>query len=377
MVVLILLSTIGSVGAEEVNLNTLVFIVTNDEMVSFSDVQPVLIHGKPYVPMSFFTEVLGENIIWNELSQNLFIMKNNKILIVKVDKHAIPTESEDFPFDFFMRDGKVMASYKFVGQYLGYDFSFIPEGTIARIKNKNALLSDEEIYSKYKEMIEEKKQRLIEEEERKKVEAANAKKTIYLTFDDGPNQYTLKILDTLKEYHAKATFFMLEGNMKKNREIVKRIIEEGHAVGLHGVTHVKEKVYASTHSILNEMNIANNTLEKLTDQRTLLVRVPYGSKPYMKKEQLEALESWGYRMWDWNVDSGDSRKSNMPPDTIVDSTKAQINQIQKSQKTPVVLFHDLKTTSQALPTLLEYLNDNDYDIKPITPDLQPMNWWEN
>ena len=70
-----------------------------------------------------------------------------------------------------------------------------------------------------------------------------ASKVVYLTFDDGPNQYTPTILDILKQKKAKATFFMIEGNIKRNPKIVNRIIKEGHYPGLHSVSHDVKKLY--------------------------------------------------------------------------------------------------------------------------------------
>ena len=65
---------------------------------------------------------------------------------------------------------------------------------------------------------------------------------VYLTFDDGAGPYTAKLLDVLKKYNAKATFFMLEERIVMYPDYVKEIINKGNAVGLHGISH-SEKIY--------------------------------------------------------------------------------------------------------------------------------------
>ncbi len=104
-------------------------------------------------------------------------------------------------------------------------------------------------------------------------------KVAYITFDDGPNKYTPKILDLLKKYDMKATFFLLEDRINAYPEIVKRILNEGHSIGLHGQSHEKTVFYANNSSALNEMNSTNHTLKDLIGYNIKLVRVPYGSKP--------------------------------------------------------------------------------------------------
>src|SRR5690606_23582929 len=71
----------------------------------------------------------------------------------------------------------------------------------------------------------------------------NIDKTVYLTFDDGPAQATTEILNLLSKYNVKATFFMLEPSMKQYSQIVQRVIQEGHKIRMHGVTHDKNKYY--------------------------------------------------------------------------------------------------------------------------------------
>ncbi|WP_096186939.1 polysaccharide deacetylase family protein [Evansella halocellulosilytica] len=67
-------------------------------------------------------------------------------------------------------------------------------------------------------------------------------KTVYLTFDDGPSSASIEILDILDQFDAKATFFMLEPEMRTHPDIVNRTVKDGHAVALHCVTHDRDKI---------------------------------------------------------------------------------------------------------------------------------------
>lgn len=193
-------------------------------------------------------------------------------------------------------------------------------------------------------------------------------KVLYLTFDDGPSEYTGKLLDILEKYHMKATFFLLDDEMKRNPDMVKRIIEEGHAVGVHGVTHEKNSFYCGTLGPLKEMEQANATLEQITGRKTNLARTPYGSSPYLTKKQEEALVQHEYVIWDWNIDSKDWYYRN-PYKTFEATTKM----IQKSEKEPkVILFHDIKYVVETMTIFLDWMQQHHYVSEPITLEIKPV-----
>ncbi|WP_195948069.1 polysaccharide deacetylase family protein [Paraclostridium bifermentans] len=196
------------------------------------------------------------------------------------------------------------------------------------------------------------------------------KKTAYITFDDGPNKNTPEILDLLSKYNMKATFFVLEDRITLHPDIVNRMLKEGHSIGLHGQSHEKAVFYSSGSSALNEINNTRHTLKDLTGYDTKLVRVPYGSKPYLTKNQYDSLVNSGYNLWDWSIDSTDTHK-NATVSSIVSNTKNYLSESGNS----VILFHDKQTTVKALPSVLEYLKNNNYEIKVIDQNQTPMNWW--
>ena len=111
--------------------------------------------------------------------------------------------------------------------------------------------------------------------ERKIENPVEEEKICYLTFDDGPSENTIKILDILKEYDAKATFFVIGNSIsEKTKPILERIIKEGHAIGLHANNHVYEKFYADETSYLEDYKTLYKTLKHEYGIETALFRLP-------------------------------------------------------------------------------------------------------
>ena len=127
------------------------------------------------------------------------------------------------------------------------------------------------------------------------------KKKCYLTFDDGPSSVTPVILDVLKQYKAKATFFVTGDNCKKNPKIIKNIISDGHAVGNHSFSHDYKNIYSSEDAFENEIKkcreAIDNALGKSYDN--LVFRFPGGYDSLRdessKKAYRKILAEIGYK----------------------------------------------------------------------------------
>ncbi|WP_085523740.1 polysaccharide deacetylase family protein [Tuberibacillus sp. Marseille-P3662] len=200
---------------------------------------------------------------------------------------------------------------------------------------------------------------------------SSERKVVYLTFDDGPSSVTDEILETLRKYRAKATFFMLAPHMKERPEVVKQIVKEGHGVGLHGVTHELGQFYRSKQTVLHEMNIAQKTLKNITGFRSNIVRVPYGSVPYLIQPFRKALKSHGYKIWDWNVDSDDW---DLPGKAYVTNTIHQTQKLEQGGVRSIVLLHDTSNTAKYLPKLLDWLTNHGFQMKKIDASVPVMHF---
>ena len=87
---------------------------------------------------------------------------------------------------------------------------------------------------------------------------------VYLTFDDGPSTYTGELLDVLKENNVKATFFVVYNDDKEAQQYYKRIVDEGHSIGMHSYSHVYDQVYASQESFEEDVTKIHDYIQEQT-----------------------------------------------------------------------------------------------------------------
>lgn len=209
-----------------------------------------------------------------------------------------------------------------------------------------------------------------EEENKEPVEIPTVpERAVYLTFDDGPHKVSGEILALLDQYDAKATFFMLDMNIKAYPEAVKQMVEKGHSVGLHGVSHDKQKFYQSSKSVVNEMNQTKQTILDITGVETDLIRTPFGSSPHMTDPYKQAVAAQGYKLWDWNIDSRDWQ---FRDGRYVDSVIDQLNKLNRVNEPIVILLHERPETLEHLPRLLDYLKKQNYEFKALDSSMHPI-----
>jgi len=197
----------------------------------------------------------------------------------------------------------------------------------------------------------------------------SGKKIVYLTFDDGPAPFSGQIIKQLEKYQFKATFFMIDGNIKRYPESVKLMVESGETIGLHSVSHSQKEFYKSKETVLSELNQNRHTLKKVSGVNSYIMRTPYGSAPKMTDEYKQAVKEKGYIMWDWNIDSKDwYYKDKRYVNSVID----QIEQMKHHNGPLVILLHERKETLAHLPKLLDYLKEHGYEGKPIEKSTEPV-----
>lgn len=312
-------------------------IVIGDMLLTKEQSQTFQREGLSYAPARLLAEALGLHVAWN-----------GSVVLSSTDNEVIEVPKEELQ----VRGGMSYIPVKYAARLGGYTLTRNQEGTIIRLKNGQETQSDEAIFEAYQGIA--------------GCDQTTVKK-VYLTFDDGPNAYTAQLLDLLATYDLKATFFMIDGQMKKYPQLVKRMIDEGHGVALHGVSHDKAKFYRSATSPVGEMNRANQTLEAITKQTTKLVRMPYGSVPYLTDAQMNALHKQGYKIWDWQVDSRDWANKNGKK-----TYEKVIKDLEKtSEDGKVILFHDSQYTVETLTYLAQWLIDHGYTSARLSVEQQP------
>ncbi|WP_051226740.1 polysaccharide deacetylase family protein [Butyrivibrio sp. MC2013] len=196
------------------------------------------------------------------------------------------------------------------------------------------------------------------------------KKKIYLTFDDGPSSRTSEILDILKEYDAKATFFVC--GREGYEDVLRRIVDEGHTIAMHSYSHDYDSLYESLDSFQADMHKLQNYIYDVTGVWTKYYRFPGGSSNTRSNVDMKELEDYldrdGIVYFDWNVYSGDKVSS----DIMVSNVIAGIDEYD----TCMILMHDASdkaAVTQALPKILEYIQDlPDTELVPVTEDTVPV-----
>lgn len=198
-------------------------------------------------------------------------------------------------------------------------------------------------------------------------------RTMYLTFDDGPSkENTAAVLDILKERGIKATFFLVGENVRKNPEMARRIVEEGHTVGIHCNRHVYEELYASVDSYLEDFQEAYDTIYEATGVEAQLFRFPGGSiNSYNKdvyEEIIEKMDEKGFIFYDWNASLEDAAKGTTPEKLIQTAVASTFG-----RKKVIMLAHDVKSdTVQCLEALIDSLPE--YKMEPLTPEVEPVHF---
>ena len=202
---------------------------------------------------------------------------------------------------------------------------------------------------------------------------------ICLTFDDGPStEVTNKILDILAVYGVKATFFIIDYG-EEGVQRVRRMLEEGHTVAMHTLTHDYAKLYSSVDGFMNEIHLQQEKIYNDTGYKPTFLRFPGGSSNTVSEyygagimtELVQAVHADGLEYFDWNADTGDATGNGIPADTLYTNF---VNEIMHD-RTNVVLMHDTDakyTTAEALPRMIEYGLENGYEFAPITTATPPV-----
>ena len=180
-------------------------------------------------------------------------------------------------------------------------------------------------------------------------------KVIYLTFDDGPvPELTEWVLDELKKYNAKATFFCIGKNVVEHPLVYKNILDEGHSVGNHTYNHLNGWKTPDSEYL-------ENVLEAKKYINSNLFRPPYGR---IKKPQREALmqNDAGFQIVMWSVLSGDF-DVNITPEACCNTV------LKNSENGSIVVFHDSEKAYSrlryALPIVLKFFTEKGYFFNKI------------
>ena len=265
-------------------------------------------------------------------------------------------------------------------------------GLIIILKNSIEIINEYKVYEQYEEQLailkkkeEEKQEEIKKEQERIRQERIpkltqvgrdnmqtiykSETKRVFLTFDDGPSTVTSSILDTLKQQNVKASFFVLGSRVEVMPEMTKKIYEEGHYIANHGYSHTYSSIYSSPQEVLNEYNKCNELVKNaigVPEYNSYLFRFPGGlpGGPYatIKNEAKELLSKNDILSIDWNALSGDAETTK----PTVEYELSRIIETVSNKNSVVILMHDApakKATAEALPQIINWLKENEYEFK--------------
>lgn len=194
-------------------------------------------------------------------------------------------------------------------------------------------------------------------------------KVVYITFDDGPSSnITPQILDILKQYDVKATFFTVGKNIERYPDILKREYSEGHYIANHGYSHSYSTIYQSKDTCYQEYVDTENCIKKALgneNYNSYLFRFPGGSSggkyDKIKNEAKDLFDTYGVPYTNWNCLSGDAEGK-----TTAEECINEVKRTKGNQGGIILLMHDASDKSQtveALPSIIEYFKNEGYTFK--------------
>lgn len=193
-------------------------------------------------------------------------------------------------------------------------------------------------------------------------------KKVYLTFDDGPGTQTARILDILKKEKVKATFFVTGKEDEYSKKMYKRIVKEGHTLGMHSYSHIYSELYSSKKNFKKDLNQIYELLFDVTGEYPEFYRFPGGSSTtgtdVSIEELIPVLEEKGITYLDWNVVSPDA----VNPSTSKSKMIAGILDGVAAYETSIVLLYDVADrpmTVKALPEIIKQLKKENYELLPV------------
>lgn len=247
------------------------------------------------------------------------------------------------------------------------------DDTISLEKNR-----DESDASENQTLSQETVENLTKEDTKEKEEYADSAiegKKVYLTFDDGPSKNTEKILNILKKYNVKATFFVIGKTTETSFELYKKIADEGHTLAMHSYSHDYDKIYKSTDAFLEDTKKIKDLLTEKTGVEPTIYRFPGGSSNKVSnldmKEFIKCLNEQNITYFDWNVVNGDATGKQLAEKEMIQNIVQGVEQYESS----IVLMHDTdkkEKTLNTLETVIQKLLKQDVTFLAITEQTKPV-----
>jgi len=193
----------------------------------------------------------------------------------------------------------------------------------------------------------------------------NNEEGVSFTFDDGPHpKNTTSILNTLKKYNVKATFFVIGKEAKKYPELIRQIFDEGHIIGNHSYSHSHFIPFFAKKKLINDYKKTDLILKNIIGQKPNYIRPPFGAT---SPKYTKLLNKTNYTSFGWTYRTFDT--TSITRESLINNT---LSAIERNNKT-ILLFHDTKDiTVDSLDEILQKLNDNGTKIVNIEKSINQL-----
>lgn len=343
------------------------FIGLHDRILSFEQGEVRIVNAQMVVPFEKMAKYLYADIV--KTPDRITIVKNGTSITYNyTTSETIVNQEIEMINPIQMIEDVLYIPIRFLGESTGFKVDYLSPILTARLSSETyPHMSNPDFIEKF----------IQDRKPKPTVPPPSDQPIVYLTFDDGPNRYTSVHLQILKEYKVKGTFFFIGSGVQNNPTLIKQAFTEGHYLGLHSMTHEKNKVYANASVFMKEMKTEADLIKNLTGHTSTLVRAPYGSYPYVTSSMRDLLKSRGYKMWDWDVDTVDWKINEANYMQIVTNVQAGVEKAKLAKdKHIVVLLHDRPQTNKALPKIIAWLQKQGYSIQPYQPEQHVrQNFW--
>jgi peptidoglycan/xylan/chitin deacetylase (PgdA/CDA1 family) len=186
------------------------------------------------------------------------------------------------------------------------------------------------------------------------IESCRDPRHVSLSFDDGVSEYTSWLLDVLREYDVKASFFILGENLQRSsqRDVVRRMLAEGHEIGIHTMTH-PHLTHLKSSEVYDEVQMCSKLLQKITSKRPKYFRPPYFDYNDRVDNVIRELD---YITVFAGLDTNDWQYYSYGHERIVTEFKANLGG-------HVVLMHDIyRQTVRAVPGIIAHARERGYKV---------------
>ncbi|MBQ7054017.1 MAG: polysaccharide deacetylase family protein [Oscillospiraceae bacterium] len=358
-----------------------VFVAAGNTVLPLTDAMPIRSSGVWYIDYQCFTKGnLNVNSSYNAAERMLVLYTWDTTLIFDLNKTVAYTATEKIPYKAvsFAASGTVYVPVQFTAQMLGFEYTYLSELPMIRIKRSSDIPNNMFIYiaqneipdllAAYKASKEQQNTGSVAPQPQPQPddhpEEEVTRKNIRLSFNITDGKNFKSILDALSRYGYRATFFVQGNVIPEYDNELRRAFAAGHAIGTLSQNGDSD-FSTGGDTLTTALDLANENLFEAVKIKTRLLRVPGGSKS-LSKDAVDHIISLGYRIWDGHISPQGNTASRVYSSVIsrLEATSASV---------PVLTLSDTDIHTGALTRILRYLNTNNYRTYTITFLDSPVN----